>query len=207
MQTIPKTRSQNRLVTIALVAAIHAAAIYALIVTLNPHLLAPPPQRPITIDFVPPTATPPATQPVDPRSTFINPGVVAPPTPPTVTTDSGPRVTLPPTAGMGGSATGPFVPTYAPPHGVFGTHTTPDYPPIAARLNEQGSVRLELRIDEQGIVTDATVLNSSGYHVLDDAAVIWVKSRWRYSPALRDGAPISSSTDAIVTFRLTNRQG
>ena len=100
-----------------------------------------------------------------------------------------------------------MAPVYTPARAVAGTHMIPDYPPIAARLNEQGSVRLELRIDEQGIVTDATVLTSSGYHTLDDAAVSWVKSHWRYAPAARDGNPMPSSTDAIVTFRLTNRQG
>jgi protein TonB len=100
-----------------------------------------------------------------------------------------------------------IIPSLVPVRGIVGTHTIPGYPPIAARLNEQGSVRLELQIDERGYVIDAQVLTSSGYSSLDAAAVNWVKDHWRYQPALRDGTPVPASTDAVVMFRLTDRRG
>lgn len=90
---------------------------------------------------------------------------------------------------------------------IANTHTTPAYPPIAARLNEQGSVQLSLIVDERGYVADAAVLTSSGYGALDAAAVAWVKAYWRYQPARRDGVPTTSRTEAIVTFRLMGGRG
>jgi TonB family protein len=64
-------------------------------------------------------------------------------------------------------------------------------------------VKLHLTIDEQGVVTAASVEKSSGYDTLDSAAVAWVIAHWRYKPATKDGVPIESSTDALVTFKLT----
>jgi len=71
--------------------------------------------------------------------------------------------------------------------GIASTHTTPPYPLLARRLGEEGSLRLQLTISPQGIVTEAQVVRSSGYDDLDRAARDWVKAHWRYRPALRGG--------------------
>jgi|HubBroStandDraft_6_1064221.scaffolds.fasta_scaffold588966_2 TonB family protein len=143
----------------------------------------------------------------------LNPGLISH-VPPRVTlprpwidSDEGSTIRQPQVAGTGDAALPPHPSQFVPARPIFDTHTTPDYPPIAARLSEEGSVRLALSIDAQGYVTDATVITSSGYDALDRAAVGWVRAHWRYAPALKDGVPIPASTSAVVTFRLTNRQG
>jgi protein TonB len=206
-QNLPRSPAQGRLVSIVLVAAIHVAAVMALIAALNPTLISHvTPGGPI--DLVP-VKDKPQTVPLavfQPQWTI--PAAPADHPPPPVETQDYPTASNPPpNAGTGGGDTGPRLPSLTPARAIGSTHTIPDYPPIAARLGEQGSVRLTLRIDEQGIVTDATVVTSSGYYALDEAAIAWVKSHWRYEPALRDGTPIPASTNAIVTFRLMNRQG
>jgi protein TonB len=207
-QRIQRTPAQQ-FVTLTLVAGIHVVAIAALVVALNPGIMTHPrPDGPI--EMIPPHETPPPPTRPDINPTLITPGPSeSPPRPPWIDTDNGPSITAPP--GRTGNDTGPIQPPHqialTPVRPIFGTHSTPDYPPIAARLNEQGSVRLQLGIDEQGIITDASVITSSGYEALDRAAIAWVKAHWRYAPATRDGVPIPASTSAVVTFRLTNRQG
>ncbi len=82
------------------------------------------------------------------------------------------------------------------------THTLPPYPELSRKLSEQGSVTLEVTINEEGDCTDATVQNSSGSQRLDDAAVSWVKSHWRWNPPTQNGKPSSARTLVKVTFNL-----
>ncbi len=198
--------SQRRFVTITLVAAIHIAAIYALLVALNPtfipHL---PPVR--EIDLFTPKQTPPTKPTTDIPVTFRTPGVPIPDVPNVDVQHNPASIYTPPASGGDGTQTYPTQPVITPLRAILATHTTPDYPPLAARLDEQGSVRLSLRIDERGYVADASVIGSSGYQTLDAAAIAWVRAHWRYAPAQRDGTPVPALTEAVVTFRLTNRRG
>jgi protein TonB len=89
-----------------------------------------------------------------------------------------------------------------PARAIAATHAIPDYPFLSLRLREQGTLRLKITIDERGIVTQATVVNSSGFQRLDEAAVNWVKQHWRYTPAMQGTKAIVSTADAIVEFRL-----
>jgi len=88
--------------------------------------------------------------------------------------------------------------------GIVSTHSTPPYPPIARRLGEQGKVVLRLTISPQGAVVSADVVQSSGFADLDQSAVSWVLAHWRYKPAIRNGSPVQSQTDAAVVFNLRN---
>jgi protein TonB len=92
--------------------------------------------------------------------------------------------------------------TYA--SGIAGTHGIPDYPPLARRLGEQGSVRLSLTISATGDVTGATVVQSSGFPDLDQTAVDWVIGHWKYKPATHSGSAVPSQTLAVVVFNLKN---
>lgn len=85
---------------------------------------------------------------------------------------------------------------------VMATHTTPPYPDIARRMGEQGQVRLHIAVDASGFVTDVRVSASSGHDRLDQAAMDWVRTHWRYHAATRNGAPVGSSTEAVVVFNL-----
>lgn len=61
-------------------------------------------------------------------------------------------------------------------------------------------VRLTLSITADGTIADASVAESSGIGDLDELAVAWVKSHWRYHPAMQNGIAIAVTTTAIVVF-------
>jgi len=63
-----------------------------------------------------------------------------------------------------------------------GSYPPPPYPVIAQRNRYEGTVTLELRVDASGTLTEAKVLKSSGFPVLDEAALDLVKHRWRFPP-------------------------
>jgi protein TonB len=60
-----------------------------------------------------------------------------------------------------------------------GKSDQPEYPPLAQRRVYQGTVTLEIGFDATGAVVSVTVKKSSGYAILDDAAVQKVKSGLR----------------------------
>ena len=77
----------------------------------------------------------------------------------------------------------------------------PDYPMESRMFKEQGKVALKIWLTEQGSMTDAMVQRSSGFPRLDDAAVRFIKDRWHYTPANKDGA-MPKTVLAEVTFKL-----
>jgi protein TonB len=203
-----KTSPQQRLFGLAFAVTMEAAIVYALLVTLG-YVEAPSVRPPMTVVNVAPvenqpdlplpppqTFEPPVVEPITPVITLtyeppppITAISVPPPLPvPTVP----PRVVPPPTP--------PVV--FTPAGAIAASHTIPEYPFISRRLREQGTLRLKLTIDEKGTVTGASVVNSSGFQRLDEAAVNRVKSHWRYTPAMQGTKPVSSMADAIVEFRL-----
>ena len=76
---------------------------------------------------------------------------------------------------------------------------TPVYPVEAKRNRIQGVVRLGVRIDKDGNVSDVTVL--SGDPALTYAAVDAVK-QWLYKPTLLNGLPVEVQTEVNVNFTL-----
>jgi protein TonB len=61
-----------------------------------------------------------------------------------------------------------------------GVYPQPMYPRFAMRQKQQGIVIVEMKVDADGAVISAEVFKSSGYTVLDEAAVDVVKTRWRF---------------------------
>ena len=192
--------SQERFATAAIVAGIHVVVIAGIIVSLGRQ--APP--QPTELTLMPPRPVATHEDPLPPPDpTLVKPKVDAVKPIVDVAPDSDPHTisTTPPTPN-----TGPVDPPSVrimPAWGIMGTHTTPDYPPLDTRLGHEGNVLLKLTIDEWGAVTDAQVERSSGYESLDRAAASWVKTHWLYHPATRAGDAIPSTTEAVVTFRLT----
>ena len=88
--------------------------------------------------------------------------------------------------------------------GISSTHTIPPYPELSRRLGQQGTVTLRLSIGADGTVTDTQLVASSGSTDLDNAALAWVKAHWKYKPALQNGQPVASTTEAAVVFNLKN---
>lgn len=78
-----------------------------------------------------------------------------------------------------------------------------DYPPDAQMRDEQGTVRVELRIDKQGRVSRCNVLASSGSGSLDSATCRILQSRARFTPARgSDGQPADDTYTQSITWRL-----
>ena len=90
------------------------------------------------------------------------------------------------------------------PVALMRTHTIPPYPALDARLGNQGTVLLRLVVGADGAVKAASVLRSSGFLGLDQAAQAWVLTHWRYQPAQRGGAAVESAANVAVTFNLRN---
>lgn len=89
---------------------------------------------------------------------------------------------------------------------IASTHTIPPYPDLSRRLGEEGVVELSIMVTPTGQVADAFVVKSSGFPRLDEAAKSWVKSHWRYRPALSGGQPVGFSAQARMEFKLRNAQ-
>lgn len=77
----------------------------------------------------------------------------------------------------------------------------PAYPIDAQRRRWQGTVLLRLFIDAEGGMTRVELVRSSGYEVLDNAAVTAVR-QWKATPATRGGKPIPSVEVLPVKFQL-----
>ena len=96
-------------------------------------------------------------------------------------------------------------------HGVYqvGGDITPPrrfgnatYPAEATAAGIEGAVAAEITVNEQGIVTDARVLNSNP--VLDEAALKAVRE-WRYDPTFVDGKAVPIKMRVTVNFSLSRR--
>jgi protein TonB len=77
----------------------------------------------------------------------------------------------------------------------------PAYPPVSRRLQETGTVVLEILVLPDGSVGDIRLGASSGYKRLDNAAMRAVKG-WRYLPARRGNEYVSYWYKQPVNFTL-----
>lgn len=77
----------------------------------------------------------------------------------------------------------------------------PKYPPAAQERGEQGDVVLEFVVTAEGRVGEVTIVRSSGFRELDDAAVATVKKA-RFVPAKRNRRAVESTARLKLTYRL-----
>lgn len=85
----------------------------------------------------------------------------------------------------------------------YGSNPKPKYPGIATSRGWEGTVRLLVRVSIEGYSEEVTVQRSSGYDVLDEAAIEAVE-KWKFIPAKRGDAPVSSSVVVPINFVLNN---
>ena len=79
----------------------------------------------------------------------------------------------------------------------------PPYPDMSIRLQEEGTAVVLVNISEQGAVTHASILVSSGWTRLDQSALETVKNS-RFFPAQIQGRPIASSKKITISFQLNS---
>jgi len=97
----------------------------------------------------------------------------------------------------------PAPPPHIPPLAITNNSVTAaDYPLLAIRLQEQGTVLIKYLVKEDGSVGDCTVTTPSGRSLLDAAACAMVKGRWKFKPATQDGKPVAEFLTAEVAFTL-----
>lgn len=77
----------------------------------------------------------------------------------------------------------------------------PEYPEESRIAREQGAVILRVEVTAEGEPVRVSILQSSGFFRLDQAARQAVR-HWKFHPALTAGIPVSSEADVPVHFKL-----
>jgi protein TonB len=84
---------------------------------------------------------------------------------------------------------------------IYRENRPPPYPSLARRRGYEGTVLLEVLVTEEGRVGELSVARSSGYKMLDRAALRAVRD-WRFEPGTRGGRPMAMAVRIPVRFRL-----
>lgn len=77
----------------------------------------------------------------------------------------------------------------------------PKYPQLAKQMHQEGLVLLMVAVDRKGMPVKVEVIQSSGYQLLDQAALKAVR-RWRFQPERIGDRPIESKMVIPIRFRL-----
>jgi TonB family protein len=88
-------------------------------------------------------------------------------------------------------------------HADYAKNPAPAYPAVARRHEQQGTVTVRVLVGADGSVERAEVAQSSGFDLLDDAALETVRARWRFVPAREGGQAIESWVLVPIRFALT----
>lgn len=76
-----------------------------------------------------------------------------------------------------------------------------NFPALARRAGESGTVVLRIIVDVNGRLREATVERSSGFDRIDQAALRDIRSA-RFAPRMEDGRPVEISTLAALQYEL-----
>jgi protein TonB len=196
----------HRFVSVGLVVLLHVIAIYVLASGLAQNLLSKLPQE-FKAEVIPPkqeVVKPPPPPPPDlqkPPPPFVPPPEI------NIQTETAPTNSITVQSKV---ATPPPPPVAAPPKpaGItapvsYSKHDCGQryYPPIAMRLNQEGTTRVKLDVSADGSVSNVSVVTPSGHDSLDQAAVRCAGG-WHYKPAMQNGQPVASSIQADVVWKL-----
>lgn len=77
----------------------------------------------------------------------------------------------------------------------------PPYPSLARKRNQEGLVLIKCQINETGEATACSIEKSSGYRLLDDAALKTVRN-WKFQPAWNGGKTTQGAITVPVEFKL-----
>ena len=83
-------------------------------------------------------------------------------------------------------------------------HIAPKYPSDEKKHRISGDCTLEILIDSEGVPQHIHIVKSLG-PAFDESALEAVK-QWRYTPALKDGVPVSVESTVIVKFIFDNHR-
>jgi periplasmic protein TonB len=80
-------------------------------------------------------------------------------------------------------------------------NSAPVYPRLARERGYEGEVVLKVEVLQNGNCSLAAVKKSSGYGILDEAAVKAVRG-WKFKPAMRGAQAFTSTIEVPIVFRL-----
>ena len=83
----------------------------------------------------------------------------------------------------------------------FGNNPRPEYPRAAREAGWEGTTVLQVLVLPDGTAGSVTLHKTSGYAVLDEAALTAVKA-WRFIPAMDGNSPIKSMVRLPIRFDL-----
>ncbi|MBI3594199.1 MAG: energy transducer TonB [Nitrospirae bacterium] len=86
-------------------------------------------------------------------------------------------------------------------HAVYLNNRPPSYPPVARRMNIEGTVRLRALINPLGMPEQIELKVSSGSSLLNDAALNAVRN-WSFIPARKGSEPVSAWVEIPINFNL-----
>jgi periplasmic protein TonB len=170
---------------------------------------APPPEPEAPVE-PPPEPSPPEPPPPEPappppdEMTEPSPTPVEqrPPAPvPHAVKPERPAHTAPKVGAPHAPAAGPNAAPSVTARAQYRSNPKPEYPEEAKRLRQEGLVMLSVGVNAEGRVTDVSVGHSSGFPLLDQAAVQAVR-RWTFDPATTLGVPVASRPAIPMRFRL-----
>ncbi len=73
------------------------------------------------------------------------------------------------------------------------------YPMIAQQLREEGTVVVAMEIGTDGVPTDVTLVQSSGFGSLDQAAMQAAR-KYKFQPPMRDGRLVTAKVEVPFKF-------
>jgi protein TonB len=88
------------------------------------------------------------------------------------------------------------------PQPVVIRNTPPIYPETARRAGWEGRVTVRVEVSADGLPMSVALQKSSGYGVLDQAALRAVKT-WRFQPRTMGGVAMAGTVDVPVNFTLS----
>jgi protein TonB len=163
---------------------------------------------PLVVDLISVTPPPPPKAPPEPTlpSKTVQSAVVAP-APVVVTPVATPpplfvSPTPPPPRPVAAAPPAPKAVAAADLSSTMISAKPPRYPTESRRRHEQGVVTLSLTLGTDGSVAQIALAHSSGFERLDKAALEAVR-RWRWSPTVRDGQPVTVRGFVEIPFVLT----
>ena len=84
---------------------------------------------------------------------------------------------------------------------TMASNPAPPYPALAVSQRWEGVVSLRVAVGANGLVQEISVFQSSGYPILDEAALETVRY-WRFIPAKRFGVAVRSRVRVPINFNI-----
>ena len=179
--------SARRLLAFGLTSIVNILMIWILLLNLR---LAPPDTAPDLHATL--FAAPTRLQPL-PELHLISPSMVVVPVPEIVIEPDVPPTTAITTVSM--------AQMLAPRPDIAHINVPPELPLLFRALGSGITLILKIFVQQDGSISDAHVVKTSGDAKLDEFAVAYVKANWRYIPASISGKPVEDWTTVLVPFK------